>query len=318
MYQNYNYIENRNTHIWLGHVGTGGFPATVSSQWRVPSSARFLLITAIGAGSSGGGGGASTTATAAGGGSGGCGGVISSVLISTMLIPSILFIRPGEGRVGGDGQTQGGSANNGSIAVMSPSLIAITRNFAANDTILSAAGGGNGGNGGNGATAGSAPTAATLPAGSSWPLSTLGLRSVITGSRGSAGGSGAVGADLTPFSVGVICGGAGGGGVDASNNTFAGGNILAGGDIFPQVNGGTTLGGAGRKGWDFFGLGSMDLPLFGTGGSGGGGNTTSPGGRGGDGGIGGGGGGGGATNGVGSVGGVGGSGGPGAIIIVCI
>jgi hypothetical protein len=104
----------------------------------------------------------------------------------------------------------------------------------------------------------------------------------------------------------LLSSGAGGGGSDAANATFAGGNVTAS-TFTPLISGGTA---AGQDGADGF-VNPMFKPFFCAGGAGGASNGTGTGGNGGRAGFGCGGGGGGA----GVTGGRGGDGGPGLVLV---
>ena len=282
-----------------GAIGTAAWQA-----WMRPRNITTLSFHLFSAGSGGGSGFGAAAATARGGGGGGAtGGSISLTNIPVEWLPDVLYFMVGRGGAGGTGGGNGSSGDRSYIGVTpndvtAASLIAVSG--------AAGAGGGVAGSATAGGTGGVAGTIATLVSAQGHYLGNWMAR---VGAGGAAGGAqtGAVGANATWGSNGMLMGGAGGGGTNTTNVDFAGGNITGAG-IVPTITGGIAAAGAGQAGLFLSGK-----PIFaGTGGSGGGtAGAAGTGGRGGDGAFGCGGGGGGA----GVTGGAGGKGGD-AIIIV--
>jgi hypothetical protein len=215
------------------------------------------------------------------------------------MIPDVLYIRVG---LGGAAVGAGTAGNPGGLSYIS---IAPDTN-AANLLLVSgnvAAQGGGAGAGAGTATAGAGSTIATTAL---CLFSSLGVVTFLAGGIGAAGGGvNAAGSSSTALATGFTCGGAGGGGVTATNR--AGGDVTGAGPLVTIAGGaaGSNPGGPGYNLW---------APMCFTGGSGGGSSNNTAGGAGGDAGQGSGGGGGGG----GTTGGGGGAGGTGLIAIAGI
>jgi len=319
MYQNYNrtFSTQENNMVFMGAVGNSDIINWYT--WYKPTTAKFIQILCVGGGSGGGGGGASAAGVSGAGGSGGGGSPYETVCIPAILLPSVLFIKPGFGGLGGTGQVQGGAAATDGAAGRA-SYVSIRPNTT-NQNCVAVSGGNSTSTGklASGATNGAASGTTIVSTASIHPLASLGiLAQSAAGQTSGAGGTTGSGGNITPMTTGnIVSSGSGGGGVNAGTTTAAGGQILNSGFLGNAFSGGAAGGGRGRDGYDFTGnLGDMDLPFVTTGGTGGGSNTsTLTGGAGGNGGPGSGGGGGGGTNGAGSVGGAGGNGGPGFVVI---
>ena len=265
----------------------------------IPTNATMLHIWAIGAGGSGGNGFSRAAGSPGGGGGGGASGAIVTMLIPTRFLPPTLYILVGKG--GGtntDGYTKvmfrrGGVPGN---VVIESLLLANTGNNGSTGAAGGAGGGGTilGYNLVNNAYAG------------------LGTLTITVAQAGSNGGlhTGQAGLLNSAFSGGLpFTGGAGGAGCTTTD--FTGGPIVPNANA-QQQSGITLLGGGNVFGF-YDGLNGLQFeePFTCYGGSGGGSNNSGVGGKGGDGAIGCGGGGGGA----GVTGGAGGRGGDGRVII---
>lgn len=253
---------------------------------------------------------AAAGALRAGGGGGGSGG-IARLIVPAFMLPSRLYLLPGNACSGGAGATvngAGGDTGSGNRTHIcdKPATYAV-----AADVILTS-----GSSSANGAFGGTAGAAGALGTGELVPTNTQGIYQGVGAWRAIAGqdgtaGSGGLGSN-TPIVFGSsgmpLSGGAGGGTLNASNQDNDG-SAITGAGMLPTLAGGVagTTGGAGQHGY------RLDAPMLYTGGSGGGTASTGIGGSGGDGAPGcGGGGGGGGTGGGGS----GGNGGPGFILII--
>lgn len=245
--------------------------------WVKPTQYNNFIIYMCGGGAGGASGQTGILGTARYGGGGGAGGGMAIINTPSYLLPETLYISIGKGNV---------AANSG----LATYLCYYPNTNSAN--IIMSVIGGQAGGGAGGGTAGT-------------PTINQSIFSIAT-TISSAGTNGVSGAAGTNFSVTSCCvyGGTGGGGVDASNTAYTGGNILAS-NIHPQLNGGE-IASNGNNGY------FIKKPFTSLGGTGGGGNSLGTGGKGGDGawGSGGGGGGGGLT------GGTGGKGGDGFVIII--
>lgn len=299
---------------WLGLSDRTGTTNAMWEPWQKSwvRNYNFLDIFMVGAGAGGGAGAAAAAGNPKGGGGGGSSGGLVTARFALSVLPDVVYFLLPQGALGGTGTAGAGnpganaiqahmSARNASIT--SADLILVTSN--------SQSGGGSGGTtgaAGPGGSGGSTPTA-TTQAWDEMAYAWLPRATRDGASGGGVAGSGAVGADaLTP--LGVISGGAGGAGSRTAD--FAGGNILAFGQV-PQVPGG--LAGGGDGGGGLWYRDSPFHPWFASGGAGGGSTNTAAtaGGRGGSGAPGCGGGGGGAGT---SVGGNGGDGGHSYLLLV--
>ena len=267
------------------------YASGASHIYEVPDGASALFMAIVGGGGGGGAGFSAAAAAARGGGGGGGTGAVTRLIVSTLILPRLLYVNPGLG---------GTSAGNGGA-----SFIGATPTTG-NTTNIGFANGGNAGGTGTGAAVGAGGTAGGAASILNVIFSWLAPHEYGAGQAGAAGGAvaGAAGAATTWGNLG-ICAGAGGGGTTSAD--FAGGNITGTG-LVPTVLGGAAGSNVGNAGY------WMPDLLIGTGGSGGGSSNTGNGGRGGDGapGCGGGGGGGGVT------GGAGGRGGHGFVVIQAI
>jgi len=267
-------------------------------SFAIPKNATFLHIWAIGAGSNGGAGASRAAGIAGGGGGGGATGAIVTMLIPTRFLPPTLYIQVGKG---------GGAVSDGFTKVMFRRGDGLNNVVA--DSLLLANAGANA----NAGTSGNAGTGGTI---TGYNLGNniyagLGTLTITAAQAGEAGGAitGQAGFSKNPaFSLGMpFTGGAGGAGCTTTD--FAGGSIIP--TSFAQQQSGITLAGGLAGGGDGLNGLQFDEPFTCYGGSGGGSNNSGVGGKGGDGAIGCGGGGGGA----GVTGGAGGRGGNGRVVI---
>lgn len=229
--------------------------------WVKPTQYNNFIIYVCGGGGAGGQGSFGASGARPGGG-GGAGGQLVTINAPSFLLPEIIYINIGLGGINGAGGA---------------TYINYFPNTNTANNIALASGGGAG---------------ALITPGNTLTSNinqTIFSSSTTAGSSGATGGSSSAGSN---FSITSSCvyGGAGGGGIDASNVGYAGGSILAS-NIHPQLDGGAVGGGNGVSGY------FIKKPFTSLGGSGGGANPSGLGGRGGDGfmGSGGGGAGGGVT-----------------------
>lgn len=285
----------------------------------IPSWASFVNIIAIGPGGGGGGGSVAAAGVAVAGGGGGGSGGVSKLILSTLFLPSMVYV------TGGRGGNGGASAGNGTAGTALYVLAYPDTTLSADSVILRANGGGGGAATGTGGSAATVATAANSIYGQSASVSLFNsASSYLAGVIGAAGASGASGTTAVIATAATsflfTTPGAGGGGVNASNTTQQGGGITATSLLFAQYNiPATGIGVDGSGGYklstQFFGT-TNKIPMIGTGGCGGGGanGVSITAGSGGNGGPGCGGGGGGGANGTTVTGGGGGQGGNGLVI----
>lgn len=250
--------------------------------WVKPTQYNNFIIYACGGGGAGGAGQSGAAGTIRTGGGGGAGGILQIINTPSYLLPETLYISIGRGGTGG--------ASNGLFT-----YICYYPNTNTANVIIQA----NGGFGGTAGASGGAGGSVSFPYVSQSIFSYAGTIS----SGGTNGGAGAAGANFS-ITTSCIYGGAGGGGVDASNIGYGGGNILAS-NIHPQLDGGA-VGVIGNNGY------FIKQPFTALGGTGGGSNPSGTAFSGGNGVWGSGGGGGGAGIGGNS----GGNGGDGFVIII--
>lgn len=279
-----------------------GVPSSgnTAAVWLKPRGVSMVYIFVVGSGGDGGNGAVGAASTAAGGGGGGSG-AQSTLVIPSVFIPDVLFVRA---------PLFGGST----VSVVNAAYVA-------NNTLVSSTTGGTGG-AASGGTAGGAGGAGTIATIAAMPLAGMGRYNFLAGQAGVAGSGTSAGNFISLPTTGlVVTGGAGGGGIGGFDPGSDGGGINGVGR-FPYMPGGigqqatTTPAGDGNPG-----IQAIQGLTFFYGGTGGG--STGPGaigaglvaGNGGNGaaGCGGGGGGGGFT---GSTQGLGGRGGPGLVIII--
>lgn len=264
--------------------------------WQVPSGASWVFIYMQGAGGGGGNGFSAAAGSARGGGGGGASGGLTKLFLPAVMLPNMLYFRPGSG--------------GAPVTAGTTSYVSVAANTTVQNLVASIVGGGAGGTG-TGAAAGAAGTAGAATAVNLFAVH--GLYFVQAGNAGFAGGAqtGAAGVSITqPTGVtSPTTGGAGGGGTPTANTNFAGGALSAAGP-WPAIAGGLAGGGAGNPGcYDNIPLEKFAgrlAPFLTSGGTGGGTNgAAGTGGAGGQGGwgSGGGGGGGAVTGGAGGVGG---------------
>ena len=286
---------------FIGSVGN-----TAAQQkwfpWSRPKNATMLFFLVVGGGGGGGGGRSGASGTSRGGGGGGGAGALQRLIVPAALLPSTLYLKPGNGGLGGNASGVG----QGSVA---PVITTSSQSAAVANAIVSGfaatPGGGSGlvGSGGVGGSPGPAAAANSMIG------AQLGIFLSVAGQAGAAGGNAADGSASTyALSGPSTCAGAGGAGVGADNVGHDGGPIIGAGYI-PTLPGGVAGGGDGSSGYllDH----PFNEPFASIGGTGGGSSGLGVGGRGGDAKIGSGGGGGGG----GVTGGAGGNGGPGMIMI---
>jgi len=269
--------------------------------WQKPRGCKMVHLFVLGSGGGGAGGQTAALGTTRYGGGGGSSGGVMQMLVPATYIPDTLYVFVARGGVGGNPL---GNGAGGGISYLNIAPITNQGNF-----FIANYGGGAVGSGGGGI--------ATVNYIQSTLYRFLGIidtsNTLTPFTNGANGGSAAVGLDITMNAPWT--GGAGGGGCNTSNNSFAGGNILSSG-FTSNIVGGQNPGDNGQNGFyslNLQGFSSSKYPFFFTGGAGGAGNGSGIGGKGGDGGFGcgGGGGGGGVT------GGRGGNGGDALIIITC-
>ena len=264
--------------------------------WQKPTDKPWVYILMTSAGGGGGGGGSSPTV---------------KIICPSIVLPDILYIAVGDGGTGGKGQIQGGAAatagNNGGASYLS-----IRENGTTSGDYLYTI---SGCVGGAVAQSNGAAGTATL---SGYLLAVTSQANGSNGGNGNASGASSGASGITS-ATGASTGGAG---VNAGTTTAAAGSITLSPTFFQiaTLAGGTSGGGRGSDGLDFFnfGLTHTNFNPCSMGGTGGGSNTSNgTGGAGGNGGPGSGGGGGGGSNGASSIGGAGGNGGPGMVLICC-
>ncbi len=315
------FLDGINANVQAFHTPMAAI--TQWQEWRKPRGVTTITMLLIGGGGGGGAGLTGATNTARGGGAGGACSSLAFHIFPAHCLPDILKVSVGAGGIGGQASgSAGGNATNSYVATgVGLTAGSTIPNILAESGNAAAGGGAAGTNSGN-ATGGSVPSIATK-ARQGWAQA-LSLSTFTVGIVGASGGTatGTAGTlinavwNLIPLSPG-----SGGGGVQTTNQGFAGGVItlqaamdfsdgtytpassyLAGGTAgSSSVVGGN--GNAGVQNWK---------PFVMTGGTGGGSADGQIGGAGGNGGIGCGGGGGGA----GTTGGRGGNGGNGVVIII--
>jgi hypothetical protein len=213
-------------------------------EWIKPKGIMMVSILAIGAGAGGGGGFSGATGTNRNAGGGGGSGAMARLVIPACMLPDVLYVQCGMGGTGGGPGATGASGNKSYVLAGTTSV-----SNSANVVLVTGsaeAGGGRPGLSTAGGAAGPAETIAV--AGASAPFATCGIHTIIAGAPGAAGGSGAQGNSSTAFSTIPLCGGAGGGGVAASNSNQLGGNVTSAISVF--VIGTISGGAAATKGAD--------------------------------------------------------------------
>lgn len=282
--------------------------------WNKPRGVSMACMMAI---AGGGGGGAGFTRTAGNAGGGGGGGACSGIarfIVPTILLPDVLYVRVGNGGLGGVPGVSSGNGSAGNNSYVLTSKTAVLPNIVCYSGVNAPGGGGGGATGGAG-SAGTVPTIAVTQ-----PFNALGEWFAIVGLVGVAGGAqtGAAGTSVTAWGALPLSPGAGGAGCTTTD--FNGGaqtaTALADFGASGQFNTGAGLVAAAGTGTGAAINGSSGVsmwkPFIQSGGAGGGSNNSGAAGMGGNGGIGCGGGGGGA----GATAGKGGHGGPGLVVIV--
>lgn len=287
------------------------FQNSINTAWNIPSWARFITVTCIGAGGGGSGGESAALNTSAAAGAGGSSGCVTTAIFPTTLLPKTLYITTGIGGVGGAAASVGGIGSN--------TIVSLSSNNADNRYMLCHASGG--GNGGIRVLTQRAPGGTSTNIFTTLIYSSVAIGyTALNGSTGGTGGYlGGLGDNVyflnsSYLTTSLVTGGAGGSGSSASGYN-QGGSVISSGILSTVSGGGGPGSGGGAQASPFTnGLnGNFSFrPLCGTGGSGGGGNS-DPGGNGGNGALGCGGGGGGA----GTTGGSGGNGGNGLVTITC-
>lgn len=286
-----------------------GFASVAQGDWKMwhkPRGVSMLFAFMLGAGGSGGNGAVGATSTAGGGGGGGSGGG-GSLLIPAVLLPDVLYLCVGKGRIAGNGFQ--------SYVCIAPN--ATTANIVLTCGVGNAASNAVAGAGGAGGGGGGAMVIANMP------LTVMGLFQSWVGSNGTAGGNAVAGTAFTVTAGGTPSSpGTGGGGLPAANNAGTAGGAINGAGYITGLLGGTggavtpTSGSAGNDGVRPYK--NLQWTLGGTGGGSGGvaagGASGGAGGLGGNGAYGGGGGGGGGGF-TGSATATGGEGGDGLVII---
>jgi len=264
-------------------------PMTTNNQswqtWVKPTQYNNFIFYVCGGGGGGAGGQTNSAGLVRRGGGGGAGGALNILNTPSYLLPETLYINIGRG---GPIANAGINGNAGAATYLNY----FPNTNTANTLIVS-----NGGSGGLGSASAGAGGAAVAPYTNQSIFSIGGTFSTA----GTQGGLNA-GTDLS-ITTSCIYGGTGGGGADASNVGYSGGNILAS-NIHPQLDGGNAS--VGQSGY------LIKKPFTALGGTGGGGVGTAAAFAGGNGCWGSGGGGGGAGVGAGR----GGAGGDGFIIII--
>jgi hypothetical protein len=270
---------------------------SASKNWEpvcVPENAEWVEMFAIGAGGGGGGGFTGIAGAARGGGGGGGSGAIVRARFRASWLPSVLWCQVPSGGLAATGSgVTGGVGGRLMVSAKQPSTV-----ISATDMILfSGAADAGGGTPGTGAAAGGGGAAGTIAAVTTAGFAYLASSfSPAAGFIGAAGGVHTGAAGVATTMVGPVTGGAGGGGVTASDR--AGGDVTGNGSL-PTLAGAAAGSNPGLGGY------ASTQPLVFCAGSGGGASNAGVGGRGGDGniGCGGGGGGGGTTGGAGGNGG---------------
>lgn len=301
-------LTNKDLNRQIFYVNSSG--ETSWKVWQKPNNINFVHIFVLGSGAGGGGGGTGGGTAAEGGGGGGGSSAYSIGLFPACLLPDNLYVQVGRGGAGGSPATttRGSSGELSYVSISAATSVAaiIMKSGAAVPT---------GGAGTNSTAAGALGAAGTIWDFTLSIFSQLGQVTANAGQAGVAGGTSAqVGNSITLANL--VSGGAGGGGANLANNSFAGGSISGTGFI-NSVTGGQPAGNNGSGGHmtniPSISSSVRQAMLF-TGGAGGAGNFTAGGGGfGGNGAYGcGGGGGGGSVNGT---GGFGGRGGDGIVII---
>jgi hypothetical protein len=269
--------------------------------WQKPRGCKMVHLFILGSGGGGAGGQSAALGNNRFGGGGGAGGGVMQMLVPATYLPDTLYLLVARGGAGGNL----GNGATGGVSYINVVPVTTQGNF-----FIANYGGGGVGSGAGGLTGGANYIQGTLYR----FLGIIEIGNTLTptqGVGGANGGTASIGLSVTmgaPWS-----GGAGGGGCDTSNNSFAGGNIISSG-FTSNIIGGQNPGDSGQNGFyslNLQGFNSSKYPLFFTGGAGGAGNGTGTGGAGGNGGFGSGGGGGGA----GITGGRGGNGGDALAII---
>lgn len=336
------YGNNRLVQVYAGYNGGLNYNGNTftynefSYTWTKPKGSRLTYFWVVGGGGGGGGG----VGTNGGGGGGGGSGGVSKLIIPSILLPDTLYVSPGLGGSGGQGQlnnspttaARGYPSYVSTAKLNNASLGGTNLSIPVNATLIMA-NNGNYGEMGNGVSKSPGGAGATALNVSAMPLIRLGIYQIEGGASGGDGGFTPSAASSVNFldSNGFTTGGAGGGSTNTGVATS--GASISLGTGYPPLSGGVTgvtLGGHGSHGLNAnvilqnLNLDSLNLwtCLTFTGGAGGGGvigtgTGTSYGGNGGNGGFGCGGGGGGssasATN---KYGGNGGNGGPGFVMII--
>ena len=277
-----------------------------------PYGIQFIHMICIGGGGAGGAGATLASGSTGGGGGGGAAGITTGIFPADFL-PDTVYVSVGAGGAGGIGAGAAGELS----AIYLLNQISTTTNG-----ILLSAPGGNGGGTTTTSAGGAAGTLVSAATITSMPAASIGIFTSMDGPAGALGGSevtapaAGVGSSVIALASSIVCGGAGGGSLGASNFRFSGGSVAAttnaSGNInLPTISAGTSSTPAQAQNGTF-----IFAPHFvSLGGAGGAGDTTiiKPGGIGG---MGSGGGGGGAgRTGFGS--GNGGNGGNGIVIISC-
>lgn len=273
-------------------------------QWVKPRGAQLVFMIARGGGGGGAGGLSGAAGTARNGGGGGASGNSCSGAFPALLLPDMLFVRPGIGGAGGAASTSGVSGLTSYVSIHPTALLSHSNLIQAGAGTPGVSSGLNGTAGTQGSIVGNSISSVA----------------VLLGNSGVAGGAN-TGANGGSFGGGIstlLGSGAGGGGVGTANTDFAGGAFTSSSALMPAVAGGLAGGGAGIDAREIFIAGSGgDLGLLSLITSATGGGTSGASGTGGAGGrglkgSGGAGGGGGVT------GGAGGRGGDGFLIIISI
>jgi hypothetical protein len=281
--------------------------------WRRPRGVSMGYILCIGGGGGGGGGDGDSAGFGREGGGGGGSSGQTRVFVSLDLLPSVLYVQVGAGGPGGIGAVNGAGGGNGVGGNLS--YVSLSNDITAAQNILAvsaATGPGGGQCQTNGGVAGG--VAAASAAIGSMPLAGLGVFNFIGGQAGTAGGASNVAgtAETIPSTSCLCTGGAGGGGVTATDRSGGGFTAVGNTWLSEQRPATPTPGAVGGSGGP-----QLWKPFFSFGGCGGSSSATVVGGAGGNGAYGGGGGGGGgginigvaATN-------VGGDGGNGIVVII--
>jgi hypothetical protein len=282
--------------------GTYCSGSTSVASWQtfqIPKSAGMVMLVAAGGGAGGGAGHTAATGSNKTGGGGGGGAAIASLLISTLFIPSTIYVQ-----VACSSTAAGQITYVGDEASTSAGLL-----------LASATGGAGAGGAGGTTTGGSAGAAGTVwqpaPDGGAPLYPCMGMFSALVGQAGAAGGADTplAGGNITfGLTAGSPFTGGAGGGSASSGNSVSNGGAIVGAGLFPSVVGGTGAGTGGSAGSGGLVLNRPSFGFMACGGSGGGASATlGAGGAGGSGSYcsGGGGGGAGVTGGAGGIGGPG-------------